>query len=116
MQFKLIVALVDDDKADRVLAAAREAGATGFTVVSNARGEGLIPQKTFFGLNLAGQRDMLLVVVEEHMSRQVLEAIASAGQFEEKPGSGIALQLAVEDAVGLSSQIQELSKKVEDQL
>jgi len=116
MQFKLIVVLVDDDKAERVLTAAREAGATGFTVISNARGEGLVPQKTFFGLNLAGQRDMVLVVVEEHMSRQVLEAIANAGQFEEKPGSGIALQLAVEDAIGLSSQIQELSKKIEDQL
>src|SRR5690606_4015437 len=116
MQFKLIVVLVDDDKAERVLTAAREAGATGFTVISNARGEGLVPQKTLFGLHLAGQRDMVALVVEEHMSRQVLEAIAKAGQFEEKPGSGIALQLAVEDAIGLSSQIQELSKKIEDQL
>src|SRR5690606_36717277 len=110
MQFKLIIILVDDDNAEHVLTPDRETGATGFTVISNARGEGLVPQKTFFGLNLAGQRDMVLVVVEEHMSRQVLEAIAKAGQFEEKPGSGIALQLALEDAIGLSSQIQELSK------
>ena len=116
MQFKLILALVQDDKVDQILIAAREAGATGSTVITNARGEGLVPQKTFFGLDLNAQRDMVLFVVEQHLSRSILEKIAEAGQFDEKPGTGIAFQVAIEDAIGLSSQIREISKKIEEQL
>lgn len=37
MRFKLIVALVEDDLTDDVLKAARDAGATGATVINNAR-------------------------------------------------------------------------------
>jgi hypothetical protein len=116
MQFKLLLALVDDPKVEAVLKAAREAGATGATVITSARGEGLVPQKTFLGLDLAGQRDIVLLVVEEHLSRRILEAVAQAGRFDSEPGSGIALQLAVEDAVGLGSQIRALSKKVGEEL
>ena len=41
MHFKMIMVFVEDDKTDAVMDAAREAGATGATVISNARGEGL---------------------------------------------------------------------------
>ena len=78
MHFKLLIAFVDDDKTDTVLKRAREAGATGATVINNARGEGLNEAKTFFGLSLDTQRDMLLFLVEEHMARTILEEIADA--------------------------------------
>ena len=116
MQFKLLLALVDDRKVDTVLKAAREAGATGATVITSVRGEGLTPRKTFLGLDLAGQRDIVLLLVEEHLSRTILERMAEAGQFETEPGSGVVFQLAIEDVVGLSSQIRELSKRVAEQL
>ena len=48
---------------------------------------GLNEAKTFFGLSLDTQRDMLLFLVEEHLARQILEEIARAGEFESKPGS-----------------------------
>jgi nitrogen regulatory protein PII len=114
MQFKLIVALVPDVMVDPLLKAAREAGATGATVITNARGEGRQPHKTFFGLELTTQRDMLLLVVEESKSRRILETISQVAKLDEKPGSGIAIQIAIEDAVGLASQIKELSGKIED--
>ncbi|HDH14893.1 MAG TPA: P-II family nitrogen regulator, partial [Gammaproteobacteria bacterium] len=38
MHFKLIITFVKDSKADAVMDAAREAGATGATVINNARG------------------------------------------------------------------------------
>ena len=41
MHFKLIITFVEDNKTDAVMDAAREAGATGATVINNARGEGL---------------------------------------------------------------------------
>lgn len=116
MQFKLIIAFVDDDKTKNVMTAAREAGATGATIISNARGEGLRPTKTFFGLSLETQRDVLLFLVEKHLSRTILETISNTGNFDNSPGTGIAFQIDVEDAVGVSHQIQKLSEIVEKKL
>ncbi len=116
MHFKLLIALVEDNQTESVLEAAREAGATGSTVISQARGEGIEKSKTFFGLNLETQRDAILFLVEEHLSRHILETIAQVGEFEEKPGTGIAFQIDVEDAVGVSHQIEQLSSIVEEEL
>ncbi len=116
MHFKLIIALVEDDKTDAVLDAARETGATGATVINHARGEGLKRSKSFFGLTLETQRDVLLFLVEEHLSRKILEKIASIGEFDNKPGTGIAFQVDVEDAVGVAQQVASLTEAVEDEL
>ncbi len=114
MHFKLIVAFVEDKKTDAVMDAARDAGATGATVITNARGEGLKQAKTFFGLSLETQRDVLLFLVEEHLSRSILETIGEVGEFDTAPGTGIAIQLDVEDAVGVTHQINELTSVVEE--
>ncbi len=116
MHFKLLVALIQDDKTDAVLDAAREAGATGATVLNQARGEGVKKSKTFFGLSLESQRDMVMFLVEEHMSRKILEKIAQVGQFDEKPGTGIAFQIDVEDAVGVVHQVEQLTSAVEEEI
>ena len=116
MHFKLIIALIEDDKTDAVMAAARKEGATGMTVINHARGEGLKTSKTFFGLTLETQRDMLLMLVEEHLSRKILERIANVGEFDSKPGTGIAFKIDVEDAMGVAAQIENLSEVVEDEL
>jgi len=116
MHFKLLIALVEDDKTDKVLDAAREAGATGATVLNQARGEGIKQSKTFLGLSLETQRDMVMFLVEEHMSRKILERIAEVGQFDDKPGTGIAFQIDVEDAVGVVRQVEKLSSAVEEEL
>ena len=116
MHFKLIIALIEDTKTDKVMEAARHEGATGATVVNQARGEGLIQKKTFLGLTLETQRDMVLFLVEEHLSRKILEKIAEVGELDARPGTGIAFQIDVEDAVGVSQQIKTLTRVVEDEL
>ncbi len=116
MHFKLIIAFVDDSKTDKVMDAARDAGATGATVVNNARGEGLKKSKTFFGLSLETQRDVVLFLVEEHLSRSILEKVCEVGEFDDSPGTGIAIQIDVEDAVGVQHQVRELVDRVEDEL
>ena len=116
MKFKLIIAFVDVNQTEATIEAARAAGATGSTVISSARGEGLKPGKTFLGLDLEGSRDMVLLLVEEHLSRGILESIASCCGFDDTPGSGIAFQIDIEDAVGLTSQIGVISGEIEDQI
>lgn len=114
MHFKLIVVMVEDRHTDEIVAASRESGATGATVLNQARGEGLSPAKTFMGLSIGSQVDVILMLVEEHLSRHILEKIAEVGRFDESPGSGIAFQVDVEDAIGVQHQISALTETVEE--
>ena len=113
MRFKLLVAFVDDHMTEAVTEAARQAGATGCTVVTNARGEGLEKKRTFLGLSLETQRDMILLLVEEHRARHVLETVGEVGQFDTSPGTGIAFQIDVEDAVGVAHQVEDITPSLE---
>lgn len=116
MHFKLLVTFIEDNKTETIMQAARDKGATGATVITNARGEGLRKSKTFFGLDLETQRDVVMFLVEEHLARDILETIADIGRFDEEPGTGIAFQLDVEDALGIAQQVVRLREVVEDEI
>ena len=116
MHFKLIIIMSEDVRTQTILDAARQAGATGCTVLNQARGEGIKPTKTFLGLSIDSQVDVIMLLAEEHMSREIMEEVAVAGEFDETPGTGIAFQVDVEDAIGVRHQIQALAEAVEDRL
>ena len=116
MKFKLIMAMVTEEKTQAVVDAARAGGATGATVITSVRGEGLNPEKTFLGLDLSAARDVVLFLVAEPLAREILETVAAAGQFDEEPGSGIALQIGIEDAVGLKTQLPTLQHEIEEEV
>jgi len=48
--------------------------------------------------------------------REIVETIARAGQFDEEPGSGIAIQIEIEDAVGLKTQEEALTQEIKESL
>ena len=116
MRLKLIVALVSDDKIDVVVEAAREAGATGETIITSVRGGGLRPEKTFFGLDLGTKRDVALFLVVETRAREILERIRDAARLDSEPGAGIAFQVPIEDAVGLSTQLPTILEELESEI
>jgi nitrogen regulatory protein PII len=116
MNLKMIMAFVADEKTDIVIDAARDAGATGATVITSVRGEGLVPEKTFLGLDLSAQRNVLLFLVAAPRAREILETISKAGRFDEEPGTGIAIQIEIEDAVGLKTQEEALISEIEETL
>jgi hypothetical protein len=84
--------------------------------LNQARGEGLAPTKTFLGLSVGNQVDVIMMLVEEHLSRHVLEKIAAVGEFDETSGTGIAFQVDVEDAIGVRHQMQVLAEAVEERI
>lgn len=111
MRFKIILSTVKPNITDRVVDAAKEAGATGATIIP-ARGTGIKEAKTFFGLQLEAQTDIILFLVEEHVVNQILDALKEAGEFH-KPGTGIAFVLPVEKIVGLESQMEKFKQDVQ---
>ena len=112
MRFKLILASVKTDITDNVVDAAKAAGATGATIIP-ARGTGIHEAKTFFGLTVEAQTDIIMCLIEEHIVTKVLDTIKQAGEFH-KPGTGIAFVLPVEHVVGLDSQMEKFKKDVRE--
>jgi nitrogen regulatory protein PII len=104
MQFKVILTSVKNDITDKIVDAAKESGATGATII-HARGTGIREAKTFFGLSLEAQTDIILFLLEEGHVAKVLETIGRVGEFD-KPGTGIAFVLPVDQVIGLESQIE----------
>ena len=111
MNFKLIVAMVKTTETDKIVEAAQAAGSTMATIVP-ARGTGKREAKTFFGLSLEAQTDIVLFLLEQSLVEPVLNAIYEAGRFK-MPGTGIAFVVDVEGAVGLEGQIERFRKAAE---
>ncbi len=109
MHFKLIIAMTKTDQTDQVIDAAKDAGGTGATIVP-ARGTGIHEAKSFFGLSLEVQTDVILLLVEECLVEPVLEAIDRSGRLRE-PGGGIAFVLDVDKVVGLESQLEHFKRE-----
>jgi len=112
MRFKLILASVKADITDHIVDTAKKAGATGATIIP-ARGTGIREAKTFFGLSLEAQTDIIMFLVEEHLVAKILNNIKEAGKFH-KPGTGIAFVVSVEHVVGLESQMEKFKEEVRD--
>ena len=112
MRFKLILSSVKPDITDNVVGTAKGAGATGATIIP-ARGTGIHEAKTFFGLSLEAQTDIIMLLVEEHLVTKILKAISEAGEFH-KPGTGIAFVMPIEHVVGLESQMEIFKEEVRD--
>jgi len=116
MRMKLIVALVSDDRTEAVIEAGRAGGATGATIITSVRGEGMEPRKTFLGLQFEDQRDLVLFIVADTRARHILEGIRDAGHFDDESGSGVAFQVDIEDVVGLGSQLPVIRDEVKQEI
>jgi nitrogen regulatory protein PII len=103
MAYKSIIAMVKPNLTDMVVDSAKQAGATGATIIL-ASGTGAHEAKTFFGLSLDVRTDLIIFLVEDVIVEPVLNAIKEAGRFSE-PGTGIAFVFAVEQTVGFESQL-----------
>ena len=112
MQFKLIIAFVKPSITDSVVDAMKEAGATGATIVP-ARGTGIHEAKSFFGLSIEDQTDIIIFLVEEHVVENLMQVIQLEGKFDE-PSTGIAFVMPVEHIAGLKSQMNKFRKQARD--
>ena len=113
MKFKLIVSFVKPRISDDVINAMKEAGATGATIIP-ARGTGIHEAKTFFGLTIEDQTEIILFLVEEHVVEEFMKLISEVGKFNE-PGTGIAIVLPVDHIAGLESQMKKFKDQARDE-
>ncbi|MDP3313961.1 P-II family nitrogen regulator [Lutibacter sp.] len=113
MKFKLIMTFIKPNITDNVVDAMKKAGATGATIIP-ARGTGIHEAKSFFGLSIEDQTDIVVFLVEEHVVENLMNVIKKAGKFDQ-PGTGIAFVLPIEHVAGLESQMKIFKDQARDQ-
>ena len=107
------MAFVKPSITDTVIDAMKKEGATGATIVP-ARGTGIHEAKSFFGLSIEDQTDILIFLVEEHVVENLIQVIQKAGKFYE-PGTGIAFVIPIDHIAGLESQMKKFKKQAREQ-
>lgn len=99
--YELIVAAVENGTADMVMTAARKANAGGGTVI-HAKGAGTDFTSKFFGVSIATEKEIVLIVTSREDKPNIMRAImAEAGIRSE--AHTVLFSLPVEDVVGLTS-------------
>jgi nitrogen regulatory protein P-II 1 len=95
----LILTIVKKGCCECIIEASKEAGAEGATIIP-ARGTGIHEQKKLLGIPIEPEKDIILTVVPESLTDQVLAAIIKSGRLE-KPGTGIAFVIDLKKVVGV---------------
>jgi nitrogen regulatory protein PII len=104
VRMKMLIAIVDDQWTERVMDAARQAGAAGATLIQEARGQGRKGSRALLGLELDSGRDVILFIVPWDRSNAILESVAQTAGFDDTPGTGLICDLEIEDSLGLRHQ------------
>jgi nitrogen regulatory protein PII len=92
----LITCIITHGQADEIMSVAREAGARGGTILG-ARGTGTEDDVKFFGISLAPEKEMLLIVARnDKVLPAILDAVRKLPVFSE-PGGGIVYTTPVEE-------------------
>lgn len=96
---ELIVVILNEGYSDMVMDSAREAGATGGTVL-HAKGTGRTKSEKFFGVSLAEEKDMIYILASSKKKTDIMKAISRDCGTETKAGA-ICFSLPVSEVAGI---------------
>ena len=100
---ELIFVILNQGYTDDVMEAARTAGARGGTVL-DAKGTGAGLAKKFFGVSLAEEKEILLIVSDMKEKMGIMKAIATQSG-PDSPAGAISFTLPVSEVVGVRERI-----------
>ena len=99
-EYEVILVIVNAGFSDEVMAAARECGARGGTVI-NARGTAKEEAEKAYGIVIEPEKEIVLILVDKDIKEPILHAVYKKVGLN-SPGQGIAFCLPVEDVIGIS--------------
>lgn len=98
-EIRCIVSIVERGKADKVVDAAKKAGAKGATIFYG-RGTGETEAKKFLKIQVESTKEIILILTEVDKYKTIMDAMVEAGQLK-KPGTGIIFTVPVTNLIGL---------------
>lgn len=99
----LIVTIVNQGYAEKVMNEAKKGGATGGTTI-NGRGLGDGSVIKFLNISIEPEKDIVLILVPTEKKKTVMDVIVENCGLK-TPGAGICFSLPVDNVVGLNKQI-----------
>lgn len=107
--FDLIIAIIGRGFADYVVSSARDAGATGATILY---GRGTADaDKQVLGISLQPEREVVLILVKKDDRRKIMQAISDKTSLMEE-GRGLCFSLPVSDVYGLKRVAEQKKEQV----
>lgn len=100
LAYDLIVTIVNKGNSDKVVAASKEAGAEGGTII-NGRGTGIHEQAKLFNILIEPEKEIILTLITKDKTADVLTAIEKGAELD-KAGKGIAFVMEVDQTVGIN--------------
>ncbi|MFU8820895.1 MAG: P-II family nitrogen regulator [Gammaproteobacteria bacterium] len=115
MKFALLVAIVAEELEEKAIDVAREAGASGMTILA-ARGIGAEEKKTFFGLTYQGSQALLICILEKKLSLLVMKALTEDLELK-KHSKGVVFTVPLEHLAGIDTrQIESFAEQIRDNI
>ena len=101
--YDLIVTIINRGYADYVIKVAREAGASGGTII-NARGSVKNGEENkFMGVTIQPEKEMVITLVKHEEKNRIMQEITDKSKLEEN-GHGICFSLPASRVVGIAEQ------------
>ncbi|NLK01414.1 MAG: P-II family nitrogen regulator [Clostridia bacterium] len=101
--YNLIITIVNKGDSDKVVEAARRAGAEGGTVVFG-RGTGIHEHAKLFGIIIEPEKDIVLTIIDRERTDEVMSAIVLTAGLD-RPGKGISFVVGVDNVVGIDPSL-----------
>lgn len=108
-EYDLIVAVIGRGFADYVVSAARDAGATGATILYG-RGTADV-DKYVMGISLQPEREVVLILVKKEERRKIMQEIADKTSLLEE-GRGLCFSLPVDDVYGIKRVAEQKKEQI----
>lgn len=102
----LIVTIIPKGESEKIVTASKRAGAEGGTILYG-RGTGIHEHKKLFGIAIEPEKEIILTLVPDSKTDEILEAIVEAGRLNE-PGTGVGFVLDAKKIVGINHLIDDL--------
>lgn len=94
-----LISVVERGRADRIVEAAKQAGASGATIFYG-RGTGESEVKKFLKIQVEASKEVIIILSEANSCEKIKKVMIEAGELK-KPGTGILFTVKVEDLIGL---------------
>ena len=108
-EYDMIVAIIGRGFSDYVVSAARDAGATGATIVY---GRGTADaDKQVLGISLQPERELVLILVKSNERRAIMQAISDKTSLMEE-GRGFCFSLPVSEVFGLKRVAEQKKEQI----
>ena len=98
-KYELLMAVTNRGYTERVMDAARAAGAAGGTII-HAKGTGMEGAEKFLGVSLVAEKEIVLIVVKKEQKNAIMQGIMKQAGLDSKAKS-IVFSLPVTSTVGM---------------